>query len=103
MKRAVVIRPEAEQDLVDVQNWYESERRGLGIEFRHSVGEAICSIAEFPLAAPLMFAGIRRRLLSRFPYGLFYKAEAQRVVILACVHAVRDPATVRTTVSGRKR
>lgn len=103
MKHDVVIRPEAEQDIADAQRWYETERAGLGAEFRQAVGDALIGIVRFPLSAPLMFAGIRRKLLVRFPYGLFYKAETRRIVILACVHAVRDPATVRTTVSGRKR
>lgn len=103
MTLAVVIRPEAEQDLAEVQRWYDTERPGLGAEFRRVVGKALMAIAEFPLAAPQVFGEIRRKLLAGFPYGLFYKAEAKRIVILACIHAVRDPTFARSTVSGRKR
>jgi plasmid stabilization system protein ParE len=33
----------------------------------------------------------RRALLRRFPYALTYRASEDEVVILACLHARRDP------------
>jgi hypothetical protein len=33
----------------------------------------------------------RRALLARFPYALFYRAEPDRVLVIACFHAKRDP------------
>ena len=42
-----------------------------------------------------MFASVhgevRRALVSRFPYGIFYRVESKRVVVLAVLHTARDP------------
>jgi plasmid stabilization system protein ParE len=34
-------------------------------------------------------------LTRRFPYGLFYVVEAERIVVLAVFHGRRDPKAVR--------
>jgi len=33
MNYRIIIRPEAEEDLLDVYNWYEEQSRGLGMDF----------------------------------------------------------------------
>jgi plasmid stabilization system protein ParE len=42
-----------------------------------------------------MFAAVhgevRRAILSNFPYAVFYRIEARRVVVLAVLHTARDP------------
>jgi plasmid stabilization system protein ParE len=42
-----------------------------------------------------MFAAVhgevRRAILSDFPYAVFYRVEARRVIVLAVVHTARDP------------
>jgi len=35
---------------------------------------------------------VRRALLSQFPYGVFYRVESKRVVVLAVLHTARDPS-----------
>lgn len=98
----VIIRPEAELDLAATQLWYEAERPGLGAEFRASVSHAVGLIASHPNMFPLVLQGARRVLLVRFPYGLFYVPEQERVVVLACIHARRDPEFIGKTVQGRR-
>jgi plasmid stabilization system protein ParE len=34
---------------------------------------------------------VRRVLLRRFPYSIFYEARSSDVVVLACFHSARDP------------
>ena len=34
---------------------------------------------------------VRRAMLSDFPYAVFYRIEARRVVVLAVLHTARDP------------
>jgi len=98
----VIIGPEAELDLAAAQLWYEAERPGLGAEFRASVGQAIGLIGSHPHMFPVVLHGARRALLVRFPYGLFYMPEQERVVVLACIHAKRDPEFISNTVKGRR-
>jgi plasmid stabilization system protein ParE len=36
---------------------------------------------------------IRRAILRRFPYSLFYVIEQDQVIVLACMHQHRKPKT----------
>lgn len=40
---------------------------------------------------PLVYRQIRRALIRRFPFGIFYECEERQVVVLAIMHARRDP------------
>lgn len=46
----VFLRRAAELDLAAAEDWYESQRQGLGGEFREAVDAAIARIADNPLA-----------------------------------------------------
>jgi hypothetical protein len=41
----VVVRPQAEAELLAARDWYETQRAGLGQEFIDEVGEAVQSVA----------------------------------------------------------
>jgi plasmid stabilization system protein ParE len=91
----VFLRRAAELDLTAIEDWYDSQREGLGAEFRQAVDEAITRIAANPLAYPERYRGARRVLLRRFPYVLWYRPFESLVVVLACVHGKRDPREIR--------
>jgi plasmid stabilization system protein ParE len=38
-----------------------------------------------------VFEEVRRAVVRRFPYAVFYKIEPQQVVVLAVFHSRRDP------------
>lgn len=102
MSLQVIIRPEAELDIATAQVSYEMERTGLGVEFRGAVGRAVNLISERPLLYVQVLRKIRRALLVRFPFGLYYVPEQRRVVVLACIHAQRDPKLIRSVISRRR-
>jgi plasmid stabilization system protein ParE len=87
----VTFRPEAEADLEDAAVWYESQRTGLGHSFLDEVESLTRTLAEQPLAFPLLYRNTRRALLRRFPFALFYRVMEQRVLVLAVLHGSRHP------------
>ena len=91
MKFSVVIRPEAEADLAEAYQWYEEKRPGLGERWLLSVEAALSAIQRFPESFPVVHQHVRRALLRRFPYGVFYVVEGSAVVVLAVFHCQRDP------------
>lgn len=91
-----VLRPAAAADVEAAWLWYEAQREGLGDEFLQAVEDALKSIASFPESAPLVQGDIRRHLLRRFPYGLFYRLVQDHVVVVACLHAKRSPRVWRS-------
>ena len=47
---------------------------------------------------PAADGAIRRAMLSRFPYGVFYVVRGQTVRVLAVMHTSRDPQTWKTRI-----
>jgi len=91
-----VLRPAAAADVEEAWQWYEAQREGLGDEFLQVVQQAIESIGTLPESAPVVQRDIRRQLLKRFPYGLFYRLIEGQVVVVACFHAKRNPRVWRS-------
>ena len=91
MKR-VVVRRAAAADIEDAYEWYESQRPGLGEEFLAALKSTQSRVLEQPVAYPVLHRGTRRALIpQRFPYGLFYRVHGDTIVVVACMHARRDP------------
>lgn len=86
----VRIRPEAEQDMTEAALWYEQQQRGLGQEFLDEAVAVFVRLAETPLGYELVHRSVRRALLRRFPFAVFYTFE-EDVVILGVLHGSRHP------------
>lgn len=95
MSHRLVVRPLAEEDLVEIQRWYEAQQVGLGGAFRQSVDELFQRLSESPLMYPVVYRGLRRAVLRRFPYLVYFTVESEVVSIVACLHGKRHPRLVR--------
>jgi plasmid stabilization system protein ParE len=89
--RAVVFRPQAEGEALDVRQWYESKRIGLGQEFGRALDVLIERVVANPLAFPRVHQEIRRAVLSRFPYAVYFRVTDEAVVVLA-IHGRQHPS-----------
>ena len=91
MKVSLRIRPDAESDIQSAFEWYESKNEGLGHDFLRAVEACLDMIQRQPLGFPRVHKSLRRHLLRRFPYGIFYTLSTSEIVVLACFHASRSP------------
>jgi toxin ParE1/3/4 len=93
MSWKVVVRPEAEQDIVEAAAWYEACQAGLGAEFVQEVIQVWDALAENPLLNSRRHPNkdIRWRYPERFPHRIIYEIiEADKTVVVAAVlHAAR--------------
>jgi toxin ParE1/3/4 len=71
--RSVIFVPEARAEALEIFRWYETQRRGLGALFRTELNGAIRRIRDAPLAYAPEYRDIRRVLVNRFPYAVFYR------------------------------
>jgi len=92
----VLFRPEAEADLNEAFLWYYERGQGLGAEFIRSIDAAVNLIARQPESQSTVHREVRRILLRRFPYGLFYRYDGSQVLVLGCFHASRNPQLWKT-------
>jgi plasmid stabilization system protein ParE len=90
--KQVIVRPAAAADIEDAYQWYELRRPGLGEEFLGALTVTRDQVLEQPEAFPVLHRNTRRALIpQRFPYGRFYRVFDDTIVIVACMHAKRDP------------
>ena len=86
--------PDAQADVLSGARYYESERPGLGIAFLDEVEHAVSLIRDAPFLFTLVDDPVRRVLLRRLSFGLFYEP-GERDAVLAVVDLRQDPETVR--------
>lgn len=86
------VRPEAELDVFEASLWYERERDGLGAAFLQRVRSVFARIEAAPAQFPLVTADVRRALLGRFPFGVFFFVDGNTVVVIAVMHLHRHPS-----------
>ena len=95
MSLPVATRPAAAAEIEAAYRWYEKKREGLGSEFLEAVDKMVNAIAENPERFPTIRKDIRRALLRRFPYSIFYRVVSGHVVVIACFHGKRNPRVWR--------
>jgi plasmid stabilization system protein ParE len=88
---SVIFLVEARAEALDIFRWYEEQRTGLGIVFGDALDTAIGRVRELPLAHPVVYRDLRRALVDRFPYALYYRAQSDAIVVVAVVHGRRHP------------
>jgi len=81
----------ARSELIEAQSWYEGERPGLGRALRTEIDTTVARMAANPFQFPPVHRNVRRALVRRFPYMLFFVVENDLLLVIACFHASRDP------------
>jgi hypothetical protein len=74
MSRRLIVRPEAEADILEAALWYDEKEPGLGVDLVLEVRSAIRRATEDP-AIHLQLRKqpeVRRILARRFPYRIFF-------------------------------
>lgn len=83
--------PEAEAELWEAVEYYESKSGGLGLDLASEVRASVDGIRAFPEKCPLREDGTRRCLLHRFPYLVVYVYLPRHVWVIAVAHCKRRP------------
>ena len=95
MTYALLIRPEAEDDLRQAYGWYEQQRLGLGRDFLLCIEATLGAVQDNALQFPVVHKQVRRALVRRFPCAVFYVITDSTVHVLAVFHCRRHPRSWR--------
>ena len=91
MSRVVRLTKAAEEDLREARGWYRREAPHVASDFRRQVRETHQRIGENPWLYPDVHRGVRRALVPRFPYAIFYHLRDEAVQVIAITHQSRNP------------
>jgi toxin ParE1/3/4 len=87
----LIFHPDADAELTEAAQYYESRRPGLGSDYLTEVERALDQILTNPEASPKIGGRVRRKPLWRFPYNLIYAVYPERIRIVAFAHQKRRP------------
>jgi hypothetical protein len=83
--------PDADAEVIAAAGWYDQRSPGLGADFLDEFEAALWRIKNSPEAFGIVVRNIRQHMLHRFPYGIVYRIETDRIYVLAVMHLHRDP------------
>lgn len=81
----------AQAEVDDAVAWYQSQSQSMGTYFLDDLDRVIRRIKAYPLASSEIGPGLRRCLLSRFPYGVIYGIDSNIILVVAVAHLHREP------------
>lgn len=85
------IHEDASLEVNEAMAYYDAESWGLGAVFLDEIEAGYDHIVATPLAAEEVDVNIRRLVLAKFPYSLFYEVDGDTALILAVAHQRRRP------------
>ena len=91
MALPVVYRRKVGRDLAGGFGYYEGQSEGLGEKFLAAVDSAFNALERYPEMFSRVYGEVRRAIVSKFPYAVFFRVEPKRVVVLTVLHTARDP------------
>ena len=75
----------------EAYNWYEQQKIGLGDEFIDCIDELLDRICLMPQSYPIVYRDVRRAIIKRFPYAIYYRLVSSRIIVTAIFHSHRNP------------
>ena len=81
----------AAREIGEAFDWYEAQSQGLGSEFELAFELQLKRLEQVPFMYGEIIPGVRRTLLPRFPYAVFYTVKNDLVHVLAVIHHARHP------------
>lgn len=100
MKYTISILSEAQIDIDMTVLWYELKLQGLGDTYFQVLDKSIQFISSHPYASQEIYKGIRRLVIKKFPYGVYYKIlpNKSEIQIIAVIHFNRNAKTIRKRI-----
>jgi plasmid stabilization system protein ParE len=90
--------PDADADLAEARQWYAHQREDLDLEFMECIDDALSRIVRSPHLYPIVYRTLRRAVVRRFPFAVFYEVAADEIHVTAVFHSRRDPETWKSRV-----
>jgi plasmid stabilization system protein ParE len=88
---ALIIKPQAEYDIQDAYDWYELKNTGLGESLLSELEATFNIITRSPKSFQERYRKIRICFTNQFPFGVHYKIEHEKIIVLAVLHTSRSP------------
>jgi hypothetical protein len=92
MRYELIVTEDAEIDIEQAMDWYESQQKGLGIKYILSVRACLKLILKNPFVFAIIYLKIRKANTKKFPYSLYYTINElnNEIITFAVIHGHRS-------------
>ena len=87
----IVLRRRARAEIGAAVERYQAESPSAADAFFRTVQDALAAIAENSRQFHVLRGRLRRVILRRFPYGVYYKIYPDHISVVGVIHLRRDP------------
>jgi plasmid stabilization system protein ParE len=94
----LLLRPQSYIDLEESFQWYSNQQNNLGLNFLKQVEICFEKIKSNPYSYQLIKKKLRRAIVKKFPYGIFYQIENKEIIVFAIFHLSRDPKSIKRRI-----
>jgi toxin ParE1/3/4 len=92
----LIIKPIVFDDAEEAVNYYEKKVKGLGNRFYNSLLVSLEEIQLHPLNYSYIKNPVRRHIISKFPYKIYYLVSNHTIYVIGISHAKRSNAFVKS-------
>lgn len=93
--RSLVVTALAQADILAAADWYREQEPKLVPSFLEHLRMLLGRVTRMPMIYQARLRTIRMARMRRFPYCLYFTADAERIVVVALLHEKRDPSAWR--------
>lgn len=92
MSYKVILTKRANQDLQEITNYYSEQSKETTQRFLRTIIKDLDFLSENPKSCPVLFSKVRRKVMTHFPFNIFYKIKPrkQEILIARIWHQKRD-------------
>ena len=91
MTFSLLVKDKAEEDISEIFAWYEKQQKGLGVSFLDELDQVFSQLKRYPKSFAVRYRKVRMAIIRRFPFGVHYKFERRKIVVLAVLHTSSNP------------
>lgn len=88
---SLLVSDEAALDIMDAFFWYESQKVDLGKGFETVLESGFTRITNNPLHFQDKYNEVRIHYIERFPYGIHYILDDDKIKVVGVFHTARNP------------
>ena len=85
----------AEADIQKAFERYNDQTEGLGEEFLKYLELSFSQIKRFPESSPLFASSHRKKIVEKYPYGVFYTVYPTRIVVSGVMDLRQAPLKIQ--------
>ncbi len=102
MTYAIGYLPGAESDIEGIFSYLAGESPAVAASFLGRMQRLEDRLRENPHLYQVTHRDLRCAYLRPFQYGVHYAVHDRRVIVIACIHASRDPRVIRRLLTERR-